>query len=69
MKSCQLRKLLCSGVRDGRKSAGDAPGSAGKCAEVEANLHIKTHNKKSHLQLQSGKDSPTHILQTINLSP
>lgn len=63
MKSCQLRKLLYSGVSDGRKYAGDASGSAGKCAEVESNLHIKTRNEKSRRHMQSGKDSPTHIFQ------
>lgn len=47
MKSCQLIKRLYSGVSEGRKSAGDASGSAGKCAEVESNLHIKTRNEKS----------------------
>lgn len=52
-----------SGVSDGRKSAGDASGSAGKCAEVESNLHIKTHNEKSRRHVQSGKGSPTHIFQ------
>ena len=40
MKSCQLGHLLCSGVGDYRKSAGEAPGSAGKCVEVESNLQI-----------------------------
>lgn len=61
MKSCQLIELLCSGVGDRRKSAGDAPGSSGKCAEVESNLQIKTQNEKYHLQLQPAEDSPTHI--------
>lgn len=61
MKSCQLIELLCSGVGDRRKSTGDAPGSAGKCAEVESNLQIKTQNEKYHLQLQPGEDSPSHI--------
>lgn len=65
-------KLLYSGVSDGRKSAGDASGSAGKCAEVESNLHIKARNEKSRRHMQSGKDSPTHIFKwspVLNLSP
>lgn len=61
MKSRQVVQLLCSGVGDCRKSAGDAPGSAGKCAEVELDPQIKTHTEKYHLQLQPGEDSPTHI--------
>lgn len=58
-----LIKLLYSGVSDGRKSAGDASGSAGKCAEVESNLHIETRNEKSRPHMQPGHDSATHIFQ------